>query len=510
MKSKLKNYLRTGILLFSTSILLWNCENDSVNETDYNSVNNKTLTINGLIEEDLNSKESLNLFKPLKVNRDNFKTDWKNFTTKTNDSIKLHEFKINFIIPRLLFSEENEETVDYTLLVTEENQGYHYTLIKQLYSKDNASLSFFIKPGTFDGIMYRYNELGELEGMAHYQSGVIKSSITDGAINPKNNLMSRTNCTTNRGIGSKKPVIRNPCGGNGGGWVRQRTDHYTDWYHVTGNSYRYTHTQYNGATYDYIWVNGNRGSLPGINAFDPRLGGSGSVSNFANWFKEQYSNRTSRAEYEKKYRLYIRLTGKAKCVYEKLNLINGNLFKETIGQFIDDPKYDLIFENGNRQSTDDACTNASSIDTTGKITITIEDDKQHGLGIAALILHEGIHAELWRYAAQYRAGINPNDKEEVFRYYKHYAELYGDVFNDNPNNAKSNIDHIYMTQHYIDPIASALRELDNNQYDLDYYKSYAWDGLRAWDPNNTLNIEDDNKYDEYRKIVDENSEICKD
>lgn len=70
------------------------------------------------------------------------------------------------------------------------------------------------------------------------------------------------------------------------------------------------------------------------------------------------------------------------------------------------------------------------------------------------------------------------------------------------------IDHIYMTQYYINPIANALRQLDNNRYPLDYYKSYAWDGLRAYDPNNTLKMEDNTKYYKYRSIVEENGNLC--
>lgn len=70
------------------------------------------------------------------------------------------------------------------------------------------------------------------------------------------------------------------------------------------------------------------------------------------------------------------------------------------------------------------------------------------------------------------------------------------------------ISTIYMTQHYVEPIASALRQLDNYRYPLDYYKSYAWYGLRAWDPNNSLGMIEDSKYSSYRKIVDANSKLC--
>lgn len=135
------------------------------------------------------------------------------------------------------------------------------------------------------------------------------------------------------------------------------------------------------------------------------------------------------------------LTGKSKCVFEKLEQKNGNLFKQTIGKFVKDPKYNLFLQNGNCPTTDTACTNGTNISTTGNVTI--ENNNLTDIDMAATILHEGIQAELWRYVAQFKSGINPNDKKEIFKYYTHYANYYGDVFDNNQNNAKNDIDHIY-------------------------------------------------------------------
>lgn len=35
-----------------------------------------------------------------------------------------------------------------------------------------------------------------------------------------------------------------------------------------------------------------------------------------------------------------------------------------------------------------------------------------------------------------------------------------------------------MASHYRGSIAKGLKQFDNNSYPLDYYKSFAWDGLR--------------------------------
>lgn len=37
--------------------------------------------------------------------------------------------------------------------------------------------------------------------------------------------------------------------------------------------------------------------------------------------------------------------------------------------------------------------------------------------------------------------------------------------------------HIYMTEKYVIPIAKALRKLDKNQFSLDHYMHFAWEGL---------------------------------
>lgn len=66
---------------------------------------------------------------------------------------------------------------------------------------------------------------------------------------------------------------------------------------------------------------------------------------------------------------------------------------------------------------------------------------------------------------------------------------------------------VTFTEQYINPIADALRNLEGNRYPLDYYKSFAWDGLREWDANNLLSMEMDTNYYSFRNTVINNSEI---
>lgn len=66
-----------------------------------------------------------------------------------------------------------------------------------------------------------------------------------------------------------------------------------------------------------------------------------------------------------------------------------------------------------------------------------------------------------------------------------------------------------MTEKFIKPIASTLKQLDGNRYPLDYYKAFAWDGLRIWDANDLLNMDPESpNFEDYRVIVNQTSTLC--
>jgi len=186
------------------------------------------------------------------------------------------------------------------------------------------------------------------------------------------------------------------------------------------------------------------------------------------------------------------------CAYNKLTSDNSELYKNTIGAFINDPEFKLTFKVGECATTEDQCTDD---DDPNNIVITFEDVSFNPVELAQAILHESIHAELARFVKQYLSGVDINNRPLLFQYYDYYADLYGEYSGD--------IDHIYMTQKYINPITQALREFDNNNYTLDYYKSFAWDGLREWDAANLLGMDPlADEYDDYRVIVNQNTTVC--
>ena len=176
---------------------------------------------------------------------------------------------------------------------------------------------------------------------------------------------------------------------------------------------------------------------------------------------------------EEEDRIINELTGTPLCVYNKLNKTNGNLFKSTIGKFIDDPEYNLTFKIGNCPNTDNACTDANNV---GNMSVIIEDTNLSELGLAATILHEGIHAEIFRYVSQRETGVDPNDRPRLLQLYAHYKG-WANGRSDAEYKWKSIAHHVYMVENFVTPIAEAVQKLDGNRYTLDHYMAYGWEGL---------------------------------
>ena len=169
------------------------------------------------------------------------------------------------------------------------------------------------------------------------------------------------------------------------------------------------------------------------------------------------------------------LKGKEKCAYEQMTSLN--LFKSTINRFGHNDNYNLILKSWTKDacnsSYDDGCTDASDLKN-GNITIYIQNPGRGSLDVAAIILHEGIHAEIFKYVDEYKKGLDPNNREKLLEWYFTYKAQ-----NDNTY-ATSDAQHQYMADNFVKPIAEALRELDNYKYPLNDYMGFAWEGLRPY------------------------------
>ena len=166
------------------------------------------------------------------------------------------------------------------------------------------------------------------------------------------------------------------------------------------------------------------------------------------------------------------LTGLDKCIYDKLKELN--LFKNTVGKFTEG-RYNLTFTYSgvcNGGAGEEACTDPADLEN-GNITIKLLSSAlpSQKLDFATTILHEGIHAEIYKYVKQYNESINPNERSNLFYYYKTYKAQNSNDF------ATAIAQHQHMQDIFVVPIAKAIRELDNNRFPLEDYYGFAWEGL---------------------------------
>ncbi|WP_062056223.1 hypothetical protein [Aquimarina longa] len=173
------------------------------------------------------------------------------------------------------------------------------------------------------------------------------------------------------------------------------------------------------------------------------------------------------------------VNNKGKCVFDYIKQTNGSLFRNTIRNFIDNKEYDLkmIVEplnDANELSTaitsdDQINQGIIKIKFNSKIVNTIDP-----LEWAATILHEGIHAEIYRFVHKNDPTVKPRERARVLQLFLHYKD----------SQWSNEAQHIHMTEKYVTPIAKALRELDKNQYSLEHYIHFAWEGLIKHAPSN--------------------------
>ena len=163
------------------------------------------------------------------------------------------------------------------------------------------------------------------------------------------------------------------------------------------------------------------------------------------------------------YKITANLTGKAKCVYDKLN-ITSNKFKNAIQKFDGDfPVSHLRFSMDYKlPNTTSAVTNNSNQNI---IEIRINGNvipNRTILGMARTFAHEVIHAELYRKVRSVGGVVSVNDFPGIYDYYKRHIK---------------NWQHEQMAAHYRGTIADVLQDFDNNQHTRQFYLDIAWEGL---------------------------------
>lgn len=175
---------------------------------------------------------------------------------------------------------------------------------------------------------------------------------------------------------------------------------------------------------------------------------------------------------------------KAFCVIKLLSSSNNNLFKDVTSQFTSNNSKNklrfthepIIQSNGTNNTTTVA--NTSPPDSFGIITIRFNSNTNsanaNSLEIASTILHEAIHAELFRIV------LGNNDVPEPLPQYL-YDYMVGllEYFEENgsPDFINSSAQHSFMAYNYVEAIAKAIKNFDNNTHPLENYMSFGWEGL---------------------------------
>ena len=403
--------------------------------------------------------------------RDNLKIRWNDFN-KIEEKLESFEFSTN--LNSTLRNSKNSIFTKYRLLGHRNNDELEFEVVKFISSENLDAITFknFQNLGFSGTIIFR-----DLNGKP------TKTEVyTDGLKSKKfNNFVNNNDSKT-------APV--DDC--FDGCWIMMFTRPTIDYYQNSGagGAWAYSYSRMGATTSEWIHVSGsgytsNTSTDPYHNHYDYPSGPAVASDNHPVEILKDPSFIGTKAE----------------CVFDKLEELNGNLFKETIGTFIDDPKFNLIFKVDNCPNTNNACCDNTQIETSGDIFVIIEDINTNPIQLAQYILHESIHAEMARYVHQYNSGVDINDRPRLFQLYKYYHDIY--------DNDAGEIDHIYMTEKFITPIASTLRQLDGNRYSIDYYKAFAWDGLRIWDANGLLNMDPESpNFETYRVIVNQTSILC--
>jgi len=468
-----------ALLCVSLTIIISSCETESI-------------SVEKTPEQILQSSFSLEQFKDSpELEKDNLSVDWTSSSLRKVEGSLFYEFAVEAKYTSNLNITGYAKNRTYKLLARFiDNDEPEYFIVELLPVVDTAlpELSYTDITG-YSGMAYIYNVKGENISIELYANGELQTKRSDASFR---DLISR--------IPQKCDILAgyeetSDCNGGGGCTTSSVVvQTWTYWYDVeydnrTGTviSATYSHRQFRGSSVKQVThCGGSR--PPSANAID-RTNKPISSEDIGELIVDFLIIKDPSF-----------VGSKADCVYEKLKKADGDLFKSTIGKFIDDPKYGLTFKIGNCTNTNEACTDGSQIGTTGALSIIIENTRANSINTAAMLLHEGIHAELFRFVDQAHNGfVDPNDRPRLFELYKYYKTDLTTMDN--------NAQHVYMLENYVKPIARAIREIDNNRYSIDYYMGFGWDGLREYDYYGTLSNTDSDRFYRLQNIVVNNTDF---
>ncbi|WP_422081876.1 hypothetical protein [Ulvibacterium sp.] len=390
--------------------------------------------------------------------------DWENPIQRDSISGTVYEFPMTQEFPTVLNSDHFE--AESLSLVVYEGTERLYRVVRMLHTTDSSTASTFLEPTGLDGTVHVYDLQGVNILIMAYEKGVLVASAVEEGLEdvPEVDLSKTARCSTRKSASwaSLKRSYNSNCNG-GGGYNRVRVEHYTDWFNHRGNGqWEFQRSEHTGTTYEYVYSSGAGYGGATIYREKVRPNGGSSVLFNSWWRRNSVFFNTTPEGYEKKYKIFNNLTGKADCVYKKLKIHSGN-FRKAIRKF--DPEFPvthLTFELADLSNSVNASTKVVD---EYNISIRINRDRVANrtvLELARSFAHEIIHAELFRKVKSVNGQISIDNFEGIYDYYRRHTK---------------NWQHEQMAAHYIETISTILKEFDGSANSEQFYKDLSWEGL---------------------------------
>ena len=446
-----------------------------------------------------------NFADPASIIKGNIEIQWENHSAKTINETLWYEFGITQKQKTDMVSQFQEDNQYKLLASLDESNDPHYFIVKLAPQKWVMQQEFsYLNPeglsdkAGFSGTASLYNIQGEVVFLEYYKKGQVQNSVQDISIKGELTTPVSNKCMQ-RGTAMAKCDSALECafvladgastgggcsgGTTGGSYVAVRTDHYTDWYNIRSDGTAdYSHTQFNGSTYEYVYVNSSGTSGGHQDAYSYYIVNDHGAYGTANE-EGYYSHEPPLAEIPE--RIIIALEDKEKCINKLLMKNGGNYMNEILKHFKGESEFDIKIESRDKvisKNTGEEINGKTKPPKDGIITIQISTSKalEHSvLVVAKTILHEYIHADMYRKLhTKY-----PADEDLDFR--TTYEAYEKDVF-------KGTSQHESMAALYIDEMTRALKNFHKNVLKGDYnyltdngtnplpdsfYEALAWQGL---------------------------------
>ncbi|TDQ23732.1 hypothetical protein [Tenacibaculum caenipelagi] len=451
-RNKLNTFLKIVTFLFGVSLLLWNCTQDN---TEANNLN----------------FEFKNKFSLEKLNntflKNNLIVNWNDYYLEENTKNNSIVYEFSTSLKGKSSSSDKKQNLfyNYKVLATKNSANdFTFNILKFISTSqketENAS---YLNTSSFTGTLQEYNLLDEPTRITAYKQGKIVNEI-----NNKKQISSN--------YAAKTPYV--------GKYVLVVTDFYVDWYRLVGGKYEYVCSSYESTSVEYVYVED-----------DYTSGGGTTTSNYHSHYDAPHGPDLSLNNHPEEIIIDSTFKStKAECILNKLQKMSTT-FKSMIQKF--DGEFPVSHL---KYSVDDSLPdNVNAITDNGsEYTIEIKLNgnnlsQRTVLGLARTLIHETIHAEMYRKLRSVNYNVSINDFPGIYDYYRRHK----------------NWQHEQMAAHYVETIVDMLKEFDNSQNSNTLYIDLAWEGLQntvAW--NNLSSSEKDRIINSVKNYKSTGTKTC--